>query len=327
LPERLADRLPPVLVELAVGVAAATAAVGLRLTLQPFVGSHASFTFITLGMVLAALLAGWRSGLVALAAGQVLVWITVFEPRWTFSIVDPEQAWAIVVSTTAQILILVVLAAYQRGSDRSVAEKQARLELLDHALREIDHRTRNNYATVLATIHLQAKQSEDDAVKAALHQVADRIQAIATATERLALNSGDLEAVRLDAHLCGLIEQIERGLAREGIEVECEVDEVVASADKATFISIIVNELVTNAIKHAFNCESSGSVVVTGRAGSAFELIVADDGRGIAQAPKPPRGGLGTQLVQSLVMQIGARHEVVSSDKGTTHRLVIPSLQ
>ena len=89
----------------------------------------------------------------------------------------------------------------------------------------------------------------------ALHQVADRIQAIANASQRLALRSGDLESVRLDDHLCGSVEQIERGLSRDGIDVDCEVEEITASADKATSIAIIVNELVTNAIKHAFDGE------------------------------------------------------------------------
>jgi len=103
------------------------------------------------------------------------------------------------------------------------------------------------------------------------------------------------------------------------------VDEVSASVDKATSISIIV-ELVTNAIKHAFNGERSGRVLVAGRSGSDFELIVTDDGRGIDGSGGSRGGGLGTRLVESFARQLNARHEVVSSDQGTTHRLVIPQL-
>ena len=139
------------------------------------------------------------------------------------------------------------------------------MALLDHALNEIDHRTRNNHQTVLALIHLQAQRSTHDGVKDALQQVADRIQAIAQATERLALRSGDLERVRLDDHLCGLCEQIERGLSRQNVNVSCDVEEITTSADKAIPIAIIVNELVTNALKHAFDGRDQGQVVVTGR--------------------------------------------------------------
>ena len=130
--------------------------------------------------------------------------------------------------------------------------------------------------------------------------------------------------MRLDEHLCGLVNQIERGLSRDEIEVDCSVDDVTASPDAATSISIIVNELVTNAIKHAFNGEGSGHVWVKGNAGSAFELIVADDGRGISSTRRDGHSGLGSKLVESFARQLGAAHEVVSTTEGTTHRLLIP---
>jgi two-component sensor histidine kinase len=116
-------------------------------------------------------------------------------------------------------------------------------------------------------------------------------------------------------------------MAREGIGVECEVDEVSVSADAATSISIIVNELVTNAIKHAFNGEQSGSVWIRGKAGDTFELIIQDDGRGFASSRRTDRPGLGTKLVESFVCQLNAKHEVVSTESGTTHKLIIPDLK
>jgi len=97
--------------------------------------------------------------------------------------------------------------------------------------------------------------------------------------------------------------------------------------DKATSISIIVNELVTNAIKHAFNGDSSGHVWITGKTGTVFELVVADDGRGIEATRREGHGGLGSKLVESFARQLSAEHEVMSSQKGTTHRLVIPELR
>jgi two-component sensor histidine kinase len=130
----------------------------------------------------------------------------------------------------------------------------------------------------------------------------------------------------LDDHLCGLVQQIERGLSRDGIYVDCDVDEVTADADKATSISIIVNELVTNAIKHAFNGEGSGRVRVSGRSGDQFELIVADDGGGMRPSRRKDSTGLGTKLVESFARQLGAKHQVTSTGEGTTHRLLIPAL-
>ncbi len=262
----------------------------------------------------------------ALTVGQLVTWYVIVPPYYSFAIVDSERMFGLAIASVSQLLMLVVIALYQREVDKGTAERERRMALLDHALNEIDHRTRNNHQTVLALIHLQAQRSEHDAVKDALQQVADRIQAIAQATERLALRSGDIERIRLDDHLCGLCEQIERGLSRQNVNVRCEVEEIVASADFAIPIAIIVNELVTNALKHAFDGREEGNVVVTGRMNGELHLSVTDNGNGIRSGSRTKRSGLGTKLVENFAKQLGARHDVVTSDQGTTHDLVIPKV-
>jgi two-component sensor histidine kinase len=326
LPQRWSHRVPPLLVELCIGVAAALIMLVVRLPIGPLVGDRAPYALIFLAVVIAAVLAGWRSGLVALITGQLSTWYVVVPPYFSFEILDAERAVGLAVATVSQLLVLVVIALYQREIDKGVAEREQRLALLDHALNEIDHRTRNNHQTVLAMVHLQAQRSTHDVVKEALHQVADRIQAIAQATERLALRSGKLESIRLDDHLCGLCEQIERGLSRQNVNVRCEVEEITTSADMAISIAIIVNELVTNALKHAFDGRDEGDVVVTGRMNGELRLTVTDNGVGIRGNMKAKRGGLGTKLVENFAKQLGARHEIVSTEQGTTHDLVIPKV-
>jgi two-component sensor histidine kinase len=323
VPERLAGKVPALLVELAIATAATAFFVGLRLMLIPIAGERAPYAFVFVAIVVATVLAGWRSGLVALVAGQILVWQLIAQP---LPGPNNQLVGGLVVSTISQLIMLLVMALYQREVDKGTAERERRLGLLDEALNEIDHRTRNNYQTVLAMIDLQSRRAPEGEVRNALRQVADRIQAIANASQQLAARSDELGAVRLDDHLCGLVNQIERGLSRKEIEVDCDVDDVTASPEKATSISIIVNELVTNAIKHAFNGEGSGHVSVIGRSGKTFELIVADDGRGIESTRRDGHNGLGSRLVESFARQLGAQHEVASTERGTTHRLVIPSL-
>jgi two-component sensor histidine kinase len=318
--------LPPALTELAIGIVVPVAMVAIRLLFMPLAGDRAPYSLMFIGVVIATVLAGWRSGLIALVLGQLLAWYAILEPHWSFALPDPEVRGGLIIATLAQLVTLIIVALYQREVDKGAAEREQRLSLLDEALKEIDHRTRNNYQTVLALVDLQARRSTDKKVEAALRQVADRIQAVANPTQQLALRTDGLDAVRLDDHLCGLVNQIERGLSREEISVECEIDDVIASADAATSISIIVNELVTNALKHAFNGERSGRVQVLGRAGRKFELVVADDGRGLQATRRKDHSGLGSKLVESFARQLDADHEVVSTDKGTTHRLVIPRL-
>lgn len=314
------------LVELAVGITIPLVLVALRTGLVPIVGDRAPFAFNFLAVAIAAFLAGWRSGLIALVLGQAAIWFALVAPGWAGTPMVSARFGGLIIASIAELLVLVGITLYQREIARAWMEREKRLDLLDEALREIDHRTRNNYQTVLAMVELQARRSPNEDVSAALVQVADRIQAIANASKQLAVRSAELGVVRLDDHLCGLVQQIERGLSRKEILVKCQVDGVTASADKATSISIIVNELVTNAIKHAFNGEASGHVWVTGKTGRKFELVVADDGRGIQATRREGHDGLGSKLVESFTKQLGAEHDVVSSESGTTHRLVIPDL-
>ncbi|NUT01433.1 MAG: sensor histidine kinase [Sphingomonas sp.] len=291
-----------------------------------FAGDRAPYALNFLAVVLAALLAGWRSGLLALVIGQMLTWFAIVPPYFSIGVADRERLGGLLLATISQLLILLIIALYQREVDKGTVERERRVDLLNHALNEIDHRTRNNHQTVLALIHLQAQRSTDDGIKSALGQVADRIEAIAYATERLALRSGNLERIRLDDHLCGLCEQIERGLSQTNVNVSCDIEEITTSADKAIPIAIIVNELVTNALKHAFDGKDQGRVLVTGRMNGSLKLTITDDGNGMKDRVASRRGGLGTKLVENFAKQLGAQHEVVSTATGTTHALMIPTV-
>ena len=229
LPQRWAHRIPPLIVEIGIALLVSAAMVALRLSLDQFTGPRAPYAMNFLAVVLATVAAGWRSGLLTLAISQTVIWYIVVPNRWSFVFESSEMLGGFVVATVSEAVILLIIALYQREVDKGTAERERRMQLLDHALNEIDHRTRNNYSTVLALVQLQAQRAGDAKVKAALQQVADRIQAIAGASDRLAMRSADLERIRLQDHLCGLVDQIERGIARDGIDVECDVDEVIAA--------------------------------------------------------------------------------------------------
>jgi two-component system, sensor histidine kinase PdtaS len=298
-----------------------------RLSLQPLLGQQAPYAAIYFAVVIASVIAGWRSGLVALVVGQFLAWYAIVEPHWTFEPSGRQDLGAFLFSTLSQLLILVVIYFYQREVAKASAEQERQMDLLSEALREIDHRTRNNYQTVVAVILLQAQRAKDSAVKQALQDAADRVKAVSLASDQLALRSEDLGTVRLGDHLRELCEQIRRGMSRDGVHVHCNVADVTASAEKAIFISIIVNELVTNALKHAFRDIPEGLIRVTSReTPDGMAIVVEDNGAGLRPTRGAKRSGLGTRLVERFVNQVGASHEVTSSAAGTVHTILVPSL-
>lgn len=327
LPERLADRLPPPLIELAVGIAVAGLFVMLRIVLIPIAGDRAPYAFVFVSVVIASVVAGWRSGIVAMLVGQLMTWYLLVDPHLNLPPTPNDRIGGLVIATLAQLIVLVIIILYQREVEKGVDERDRRMELLDHARREIDHRAKNNFQTVLSLVQLQASREKDANVQQALGKVADRISAISVATEQLAIRSEDLSTVQLRDHLCELCAQLERGLARGEVKVECDIPDVATSADTAIHLAIIVNELVTNALKHAFGDGRTGLVKVSSKKiDGGLEIEVSDNGCGMKKQSPSAGTGLGRKLVETFARHLKAQHEVVSSDGGTTHRLVVPSL-
>lgn len=327
LPERLAGRVPTPLVELLVGVAVAGIFVLLRISLTPVAGDRGPYAFVFVSIVIASVIAGWRSGLLALLVGQGLIWMLIAEGRFDLGNPPNPRLGGLVIATISQAVILLIIALYQREVEKGVREGQRRMELIDQARREIDHRTKNNFQTVLSLIQLQASREPDSNAQQALHKVADRITAISVATAQLAMRGEDLGTVRLRDHLCELCAQLERGLARGEVEVECDMADVTASADTAIHLAIIVNELVTNALKHAFGDGGHGRVrVVSQMVDGGLEIEVSDNGSGMKKKAASAGSGLGRKLVETFAKHLKASHETVSTDGGTTHRIVIAEL-
>ena len=313
-------------VEVGVAVLMTLAFTGLRIGLTPVVGDRAPYAFVFLSIVAACVLAGWRSGLVALIVGQLLAWFLVVESTQTTLVpTSMRLVGGLVIATVSQALILIVIALYQREVARAMAAQEREMDLLSEALKEIDHRTKNNYQTVVALILLQAQRANEPNVKRALAEAADRVRAVSLASDQLALRSEDLGTIRLGDHLRELCQQIKRGLAGDQVLLDCDFADISARADMAIHLSIIVNELVTNALKHAFDDKGGEIRVRCAMDGDGLQLEIADNGSGI-RVSTDKRSGLGTRLVDRFVEELGAQHVVESNSQGTTHRIRLDSL-
>ena len=117
LPERQRGRLRPWAIEIGIGIAIPIAVVLFRMLLIPIAGDRAPYAFVFAGVVVACVLAGWRSGLLALILGQLLAWYFLAGP---IPATNPENAriGGLVIATVAELMIFTVIALYQREVDR-----------------------------------------------------------------------------------------------------------------------------------------------------------------------------------------------------------------
>lgn len=203
---------------------------------------------------------------------------------------------------------------------------QEALRAKDRLMLELRHRVKNNLQMIMSfvSIHSSLATSEED--KTTLEELNGRIGSIATAYEHL---TRDVEAgadVDLSVYLREVCEDFATSFLGRGgrMRLSLELEPLHTDVSLAMPLGLILNELLTNALKYAFPGSTAGTVSVElGRSGEGALLRVEDDGVGFAarQAPSRPDGGIGTQLVRGLVEQLGGRAELDSRPGKTTWTL------
>ena len=322
LPRRLSRRLPKAVTELVVGVGITAIFVAIRVALSPLIGGVAPFALSIIAVVLAALVGGWRSGLVSMVLGSLLIWYFVLPPERSFALETAATALTLAAGMLTEAILLLALGLYQREVRAGQTERARRINFLGHALREMDHRTKNNFQIVTSLLTLQANRATSDEVKTALGEAIERLKAVSAVYEALAPSSQGLAAVRLQDQLQEICDQIRRGILPDGITLSTELEPMLVPHETAVSIGIIVNELVTNACKHAF-ADGVGSIRVRAwREPGAAVIEVEDDGRGFVPGAAKP--GLGSRLVTAFLQRLKGRSDVRSSPEGTVHRLRLP---
>ncbi|WP_455383250.1 sensor histidine kinase [Salinispira pacifica] len=188
--------------------------------------------------------------------------------------------------------------------DQRTAELAAALEERSVMLQEIHHRVKNNLQMIASLLQMEARKIEEPALKNSTDTSIRRIHAMALVHETL-YQSRPLHAIRLDEYVGKLTRHIQLAAA-DGTRVVLEGSkDIVTTPDFALPFGLIVNELVTNACRHAFPAGQGGTVAVHLEQGEQIELRVTDDGVGLGAGFDVTRdGGLGLTIVRSLARQL-----------------------
>ena len=209
---------------------------------------------------------------------------------------------------------------------RGRAERErARLETL---LQDTNHRIGNSLATVSSLLGLQLARSASDEVKTALEAAQGRVLAIASAHRRLRLGD-DLETTDAADFLSAVVEDLITAVpADKPIAFHQDFSPMVIPARDATTLGIVVSELVTNAVKHAFLPGADGNIWIRflKSAEHGVELRVEDDGQGLPESGANS-SGLGALIIKQLARQFGGvPHYDLRQGGGTVVRVELPNL-
>jgi two-component sensor histidine kinase/sensor domain CHASE-containing protein len=244
--------------------------------------------------------------------------------RFEFIFGDPPRTWECRTAPSGADEVLVLVRDVT--ADRRAEEAQ-RKEIL---LKEIHHRVKNNLQVISSLLDLQARAARDGETRRLLSESQGRVRSMALIHERL-YGSGS-EAVNFADYARDLATHVRHSLSGDSgrIAVAVDVEDVPLDMDVAVPCGLIINELLTNAMKHAFPNGRSGSIAVSlrRRPGGSLELRIADDGIGLPNGVDPDNpASLGLRIVKILAAQVRGVLGVErgqADGRGTVFSLVFP---
>ncbi len=216
----------------------------------------------------------------------------------------------------------LIVSTIRDVSNRKHAE-QVMLESLkekETLLKEIHHRVKNNLAVISSLFSLQAANLDDEGMKTILRQSQDRVRSMAMVHE--SLYSRDLAAVDFAEYVTNLSTQLigSYSLSADQVRLFTELEPVLLPIDTAVPCGLILNELVTNALKHGLPQGRKGELHLALRraAGQTLVLEVRDNGQGLPPDFDLNSGtSLGKRLIRSLIRQLGGEVQFLQASPGT----------
>ncbi|WP_267427032.1 histidine kinase dimerization/phosphoacceptor domain -containing protein [Methylobacterium sp. GC_Met_2] len=203
---------------------------------------------------------------------------------------------------------------------RDLTEALASKTMLVH---EVDHRVKNNLQMIAALLSMQARTIRDPDARATMNSMLNRVEALGTVHRRL-YQSRDVERFDVAAFAQDLADDLVRGSGRTDVRLHLDLEAVEVSVEKAPPVALMLNELITNAMKHAFAHDRAGRLSVSVRPdGSLIAICVVDDGHGMPDTVAGS-GSFGKRLIESLARQLGATLTWRPANPGTRVDLRLP---
>ena len=187
-------------------------------------------------------------------------------------------------------------------------------------LQELQHRVKNHLSIVTSLVQLRARQVQSEEVRQELKAVGERIETLRLLNDLL-YQAGSVDRLRLRPFIVELVEnlcRLHRGQAGD-VRLDFAIDEVELSPEKAVPVGLILNEVVTNSLKYAFDGKGGTiAVAVEALPGDALRLKMRDNGKGLPAAAEAvkPGSGTGMKLIDGLARQIGAKAVWSSAEPG-----------
>lgn len=314
--DQFRGRIPDPALQILFGLFCTLISVAVRFGVDSIALSAGPFSLIYPAILISTLYGRWFAGLVTWFSAFLFAWYFVLPYSASFSFQLTSDAARTAVNGASGLVILLFAEIFRAAVRRAVAERDAVIVSRELLLREVDHRMKNNFAIVASLLNLQLGRIDDDRIREALAAAASRVRSFAAAHEYLYQQSSDLRLVNMREYLSRLLVDLEAAmLDGRKIKMVSEIADLELPRDSAVGVGLIVNELVTNAVKHAFHHEQGGEIrVIFQSQPPGWRLVVEDTGRGLPTTEVSD--GLGSRLTESFAHMAGGVLERAQNPSG-----------
>jgi two-component sensor histidine kinase len=219
------------------------------------------------------------------------------------------------------LLTFILVYSYKKNYkflENSVEEQQT-------LLAELNHRVKNNMAIIISLLNMQKNRTDNPETQEALQDVHDRVMSMALVHQKM-YQKKNISMVELAPYITELIAELRNSIdIKKNIDFKTEIEPIQLDISTTIPLGLILNELITNAIKHAFPKKEKPEILISLKKvdKNYFELRVIDNGIGVTPLNLSESNGLGLSLIESLSDQINGKCEF-KSNNGLLFKLLAP---
>ena len=265
-------------------------------------------------------------------------YLPLFLVLWAYSLLiitipDAALIWGVGVIIVLVLLRQIILLNETKKAqlEQEKAEKLVKnsLKEKESLLREIHHRVKNNLQVILSLLSLQSQNLVDEKDREVFMESQNQVRSMALIHEKL-YESDNLSSINFSDYLKTLLNSLiyNYHFRSSQIDLKIDVEEIELNIETSVPCGLIVNELVSNSLKHSFMPGTKGKIIIKmHKDNDQYILIIADDGVGpIKESGMENNTTLGLNLVDTLVNQLDGSLEILR-EKGTVYRIIFKELE
>jgi two-component system, sensor histidine kinase PdtaS len=233
------------------------------------------------------------------------------------------RLWGTIALTGFVLILAAILYRSYRQKVKTASALQQKNERIETLMRELHHRVKNNLQVIGSVLNLQSLKLTDSNARSAIEEGKARVEAMSLLHQKMYMDD-NLRAINIEEYITSLTRMLAHsfGYDQSIVQTHIQLSSKNMDVDLATPLALIINELITNAFKHAFQQVDKPVLTIElteSKTDQRVSLKVSDNGKGINLSAVSP-SSFGLKLIRTFVQQLGATMDI-SNNKGSVFNI------